>query len=73
MINQSGVGKSSAAHVLRFGGENNDCCPRFFQGRIDNITLANYAFSEDEIRSMSALAVDSKDKLSITWGMLKQK
>lgn len=73
VINQSGVGKSSAAHVLRFGGENNDCCPRFFQGRIDNITLANYAFSEDEIRSMSALAVDSKDKLSITWGMLKQK
>ncbi len=73
VINQSGVGRSSAAHVLRFGGENNDCCPRFFQGRMDNIILANYAFSEDEIRSMTALSVESKDKLSITWGKLKTK
>lgn len=70
-VAQAGVGKSSA-DSLKFGGENAACCPRFFQGRIDEVTLANYAFSEAEIKELvAALAVGPQDSLPITWGRIK--
>ena len=70
-VDQAGVGKSNA-EPLKFGGENAACCPRFFQGRIDEVTLANYAFSKAEIGELiAALAVGPQDSLSITWGRIK--
>jgi hypothetical protein len=44
-----------------------------FKGLIDEVLVANRGFSEDEIRAFmnKAAPVDSKDKLSVTWGDIK--
>ncbi len=71
-VAQSGVGKSSP-DAVRFGGEDAACCPRFFQGRLDDVMLANYAFSEAEIKELLAtLAVGPQNSLSIMWGKIKR-
>ena len=72
-FSQGGVGRSSPDRVLRFGGENNACCPRFFQGIMDELMLANYPLTEAEIQRIvkDTLDVSSRGKLATTWGNLK--
>lgn len=72
-IAQKGPGRSMANRVLRFGGENNGCCPRFFQGRLDEVMLANYPLAVADIQRIidDTLAVSSRGKLATTWGDLK--
>jgi len=57
------------------GGENNACCPRFFQGKIDEITIANYALSQEELRDLmkTTLPVNVKGKLATCWATLKRR
>ena len=73
-IAQKGPGRSMPNKALRFGGENNGCCPRFFQGRIDELMLANYPLSEADIQKIikDTLAVSARGKLATTWGNLKK-
>ena len=73
-IAQKGPGRSMPNKALRFGGENNGCCPRFFQGRIDELMLANYPLSEADIQKIinDTLAVSARGKLATTWGNLKR-
>jgi hypothetical protein len=73
-IAQKGPGRSMPNKALRFGGENNGCCPRFFQGRIDELMLANYALSEADIQKIinDTLDVAARGKLTTTWGNLKR-
>lgn len=72
VIKQGGIGRSNRENI-KIGGENAGCCPRFFQGRIDEVMLANYALSGADIERMmnETLAVDAKDKLATTWGQIK--
>ena len=73
-IAQKGPGRSTPGKALRFGGENNACCPRFFQGRMDELMLANYALTEAELQKIvnDTLAVSARGKLATTWGNLKK-
>ena len=73
VIPQKGIGRSSPDKTLRFGGENNACCPRFFQGRMDELMLANYPLSEADIQKIinKTLAVSARGKLATTWAHLK--
>ena len=73
-IAQKGPGRSMPNKALRFGGENNGCCPRFFQGRVDELMLANYALSEADIQKIikETLDVSASGKLATTWGKLKK-
>ena len=73
-IAQKGPGRSMPNKALRFGGENNGCCPRFFQGRIDELMLANYALSEGDIQKIinDTLDVSGRGKLATLWGKLKR-
>jgi hypothetical protein len=71
VVEQTGVGRTNDAAV-KFGGEDADCCPRFTQGRLDDVVIANYALSEAEIGAlMTTIAVQPQSKLSITWGEIK--
>lgn len=72
-IAQKGPGLSRADKPLRFGGENNGCCPRFFQGRIDELMLANYPLSEADLQKIvrDTLDVSAHGKLATVWGRLK--
>ncbi len=74
VIPQKGTGRSSPDRVLRFGGENNACCPRFFVGIMDELMLANYALSAAEIQRIvnDTLDVSAKGKVTTTWGNLKK-
>ena len=73
-IAQKGPGRSTPGRTLKFGGENNACCPRFFQGRMDELMLANYALTEAELQKIvkDTLAVSARGKLATTWGNLKR-
>ena len=73
-IAQKGPGRSMPNKALRFGGENNECCPRFFQGRMDELMLANYPLSEADIQKIinDTLAVSARGKLAALWGNLKR-
>ncbi len=73
-IAQKGPGLSRADKSLRFGGENNGCCPRFFQGRIDELMLANYALSKADLQKIinDTLDVSARGKLATMWGNLKK-
>ena len=73
-IAQKGPGRSMPDRALRFGGENNGCCPRFFQGRIDELMLANYALTAAELQKIvnDTLAVSARGKLATVWGNLKR-
>jgi len=74
VISQKGPGRSMPNKALRFGGENNGCCPRFFQGRIDELMLANYPLSEGDLQKIinDTLAVSARGKLAALWGNLKK-
>ena len=74
VIAQKGPGRSMPNKSLRFGGENNGCCPRFFQGRMDEVMLANYPLAEADIQKIinDTLAVAANDKLATMWGRLKR-
>ena len=57
---------------VHLGGERDGCCPRYFQGIIDELKISNFAKSEAEIQSsMEAAAVESAGKLPLIWGELK--
>jgi hypothetical protein len=58
---------------VHLGGERDGCCPRYFQGTIDELKIANFAKDEAAIQeSMNAGApVEPADKLPLTWGRLK--
>ncbi len=73
-IAQKGPGRSTPGKALRIGGENGGCCPRFFQGRIDELMLANYPLTEAELQKIvnDTLAVSARGKLATTWGNLKK-
>lgn len=73
VISQKGPGRSSPDKVLRIGGENNACCPRFFVGIMDEVMLANYALSAAEIQRIvkDTLDVSARDKLTTIWANLK--
>ncbi len=66
----------SGVHI---GGEKDpaiegDCCPRYFQGIIDELKISDFAKTDDQIlESMNAIgtAVDKKGKLATIWGKLK--
>lgn len=51
---------------------------RFWQGMIDEFIIVNTVLSEDDINSVmndgleSGLAVDPKEKITVTWGSLKK-
>lgn len=73
-IAQKGPGRSMPDRDLRFGGENNGCCPRFFQGLLDEMMLANYALAAADIQQIinETLAISVRGKLATTWGDLKR-
>ena len=73
-IAQKGPGRSMPDRALRLGGENNGCCPRFFQGLLDEMMLANYALAAADIQQIinETLAVSVRGKLATTWGDLKR-
>ena len=73
-IAQKGPGRSMPDRALRFGGENNGCCPRFFQGLLDEMMLANYALAAADIQQIinETLAVSVRGKLATTWSDLKR-
>lgn len=72
-IKQQGPGRTMTNIEVRVGGENNACCPRFFQGKIDNLVVANYALTASEIKSLmtATLSVEPKGKLALRWANLK--
>ena len=74
VIAQKGPGRSMPDRSLKFGGENNGCCPRFFQGKIDELMLANYPVSEGDIQKIinDTLDVSAQGKLTTMWGNLKK-
>ena len=74
VIAQKGPGRSMPDRSLKFGGENNGCCPRFFQGKIDELMLANYPVSEGDIQKIinDTLDVSARGKLTTVWGNLKR-
>lgn len=74
-INQTGVGNSRPDRTLKIGGEANDCCPRFFVGKLDEVQLSNFAKTQDEIiASMGGfLSVQPVGKLSTRWASLKSR
>lgn len=74
VIPQKGPGRSAPDRVLRFGGEANGCCPRFFQGSMDEVMLANYALSQADIQKIinETLDVSARGKVTTTWGNLKK-
>jgi len=71
-INHKGPGKINT-NVVQFGGEDAACCPRFFQGKLDDIVIANYPLEQKELDTlMKASSVNPQSKLSITWGEIKR-
>lgn len=74
VIPQKGPGRSSPDKVLKFGGEGNACCPRFFQGSLDELMLANYALSKADIQIIinDTLHVSARGRLTTTWANIKR-
>jgi hypothetical protein len=71
-ISQGGIGRTNTTAV-KFGGEDAACCPRFFQGKLDDVVIANYPLSQKEINDLlKASAINPQSKLSITWGEIKR-
>ena len=67
-------GKKINSHISRIGAHasGGDC----FDGAIDQVVMFEVALSKKEIRSLhdgTWLAVDSADKVTVTWSNLKQK
>lgn len=55
---------------VHLGGEQDGCCPRYFQGIIDELKISNFAKTQAEIIGSMA-PVDKKGKLATIWGKLK--
>ena len=74
VIKAKGKIKSQVSWGVHFGGERDGCCPRYFQGTIDEIKISNYAKTRDEIlKSMKDAAfVSPQAKLSLVWGAIKR-
>jgi len=71
-VNHKGPGKINT-EAVQFGGEDAACCPRFFQGKLDDVVIANYPLSQKELNNLlAASAVNPQIKLSITWGEIKR-
>ena len=72
-IDQKGPGRSTPGKTVRLGGENNNCCPRFLNGKVDDLLIANYALSEGDINDLinTALDVRPAGKLATRWAALK--
>ena len=67
-------GKKINSHISRIGAHapGGDC----FDGIIDQVVMFEVALSKKEIQSLhdgTWLAVDSADKITVTWSDLKQK
>ncbi len=75
VLDQKGPGRSTPGKPLRVGGEDNACCPRFFVGSLDDLAIANYALTEDELAALitEALAVEPSAKLATRWAALKRR
>jgi len=72
VIKATGTIRSNAGFGVHIGGEQDGCCPRYFQGIIDEVKISDFAKTAAEIQeSMGAGAVDRKGKLAISWGKLK--
>jgi len=74
VIKAKGQIRSQASWGVHLGGERDGCCPRYFQGTIDEIKISNYAKTRDEIlKSMKdAASVSPQTKLPLVWGTIKQ-
>ena len=74
VIKAKGLIKSQAGWGVHLGGERDGCCPRYFQGAIDEIKNSYYAKTRDEVlKSMKDAASDSPQaKLSLVWGAIKR-
>ena len=74
VIKAKGQIRSQASWGVHLGGERDGCCPRYFQGTIDEIQISNYAKTRDEIlKSMKdAASVSPQTKLPLVWGTIKQ-
>ncbi len=77
VVKATGQIRTNAGMGVHLGGEKDpankgDCCPRYFQGIIDELKISNFAKTQAEIQaSMGSSAVDKKDKLATIWGKLK--
>jgi hypothetical protein len=74
VVKAKGQIKSQAGWGVHLGGERDGCCPRYFQGTIDEIKISNYAKTKDEIlKSMQeAASVSLQAKLPLVWASIKQ-
>ena len=74
VIKAKGQIKSQASWGVHLGGERDGCCPRYFQGAIDEIKISNYAKTRDEILKSvkDAASVSPQAKLSLVWGAIKR-
>jgi hypothetical protein len=74
VIKAKGQIRSQASWGVHLGGERDGCCPRYFQGTIDEIKISNYAKTKDEILKSikDAASVSPQTKLPLVWGTIKQ-
>ena len=73
VIKATGQIRTNPGMGVHIGGEQDGCCPRYFQGIIDEVKISNFAKTQAEIQvSMGSSAVDKKGKLATSWGKLKR-
>ena len=73
VIDATGQIRTNPGMGVHLGGEQDGCCPRYFQGIIDEVKIADFAKTQAEIQeSMVTTAVDKKGKLATSWGKLKR-
>ena len=76
VIRASGKIRHRTDWDLHLGGEKAKphCCPRYFQGIIDEIKLSNFAMAAEQIKESmkGSLAVNSKGKLATCWSYIKK-
>jgi len=72
VIKATGKIRHNPGWGVHIGGEQDGCCPRYFQGTIDDLKISNFAKTEAEIqKSMGSAKVDQKDKIATSWGKIK--
>ena len=72
VVKATGKIRTNPGWGVHVGGEQDGCCPRYFQGIIDELKISDFAKTGAEIQeSMGSSAVDKKDKLATSWGKLK--
>ena len=74
VIKAKGPIKSQAGWRVQLGGEQDGCCPRYFQGTIDAIKISNYAKTKDKILKLikEVASVSLRAKLSLVYASIKQ-